>query len=230
MRNRRVWQEITGWVIGIVFAFAVIFLLAKPDGKDWPSWVQAVGSIAAIAASGRIAQLTFQKSENQRLADAETQKREQAKRERDAVRDTERMALQLMVKAEECLARLKATWGKPNQMPVIFFTAKGEFDALIDGLRSIDGKSLDSFDKFEQCVHALGACIAISESLKHWAAVGSVPSNSWVVTEGQAEVLAKSSSRFRQLARLNAIERNHAPSAVSAYGGDVAPTVSSSHS
>lgn len=60
---------ICGIAAVIVFPYVLIDLFSRPPAKalpsDWPAWVQAIGSILAVAAAASIA--VYQQLENQRL-------------------------------------------------------------------------------------------------------------------------------------------------------------------
>lgn len=241
-----VWVEITLWIAAVVAVFVLILRVAIPGATDWPSWVQAVGSIVAIAASGRIAQLTFKKTDalhakeaERREIEAASAKRaafmaeerrasEEASRQKAAIEDTQRLALQLMVKADESIKRLERQLNGTSHAPNVAFTAKGEFDAVIVGLKAVDIRHLDSFDKFEQCIHVLGACMAMTEHTRDWGEKGE-PASAYRVIEEQGKVISRSASRFRELTGLAPLERTHAPVQISAYAPGSGPEVVSAH-
>ena len=156
-------------------------------------------------------------------------KREEMDRQRAAIHNTELLALQLMVKAEESTKRVADQINRTTHIPNVAFSSKGEFDALIVGLKSVDSRHLDSFDKFEQCIHVLGACMAMSEHMGDWGTKGKPSSGDQVIKEHRS-VISSSATRFRQLTGLDPLKRNHAATFSQVYLPDDGPIVATAYS
>lgn len=235
----KTYKEAIQWIVIGMLSIVYVAFLFRPKDTEWPGWIQALGSVIAIAASLRVAQVSFDKAEvrhtqeavereTRRIVEATEREAEKQKLLQDAIHETERIALQLMLKAHEATKRLKSGLNHTQHVSSPAFTAKGEFNAIAFGLKALNSQYLTTFDKFEQYVNVLGACMALSEHASDWADKG-LPSGGPVVLNEQCSTIERSAQRFRELTNIQPVERTHTPLTVCAYRDGDGPIVHVSH-
>lgn len=195
--------------IGIMLfiLLGVGFALSK---GEWASWVQAVGSIIAIAVSLRVAKDQFENADIRHAQDAKEREAEKERSFEKARQETQRIALQLMVRADLTIKEMLVAYRNPLDFNLRNATVNGlsNMESVLFGLKTLDFKHFPTYDIFEQCIQAMSDITALREHMGNWLSQTIFIANDETAIY-HSERLSKCVEEFRRLTGLEPLQRTH---------------------
>jgi hypothetical protein len=214
----------------IVFCVAgVAFGLNK---SEWASWVQAVGSIVAIAVSLRIAKDQFDRAELTRASASVMKELEDAQAKGAERREAQQIAFQLIVRADLAMKKLLESVRNPanfGNLRTVLVSGVADMESVHFGLQALDYRNFPKYDLFDLCIQTMGDVAALREHLAGWLRVSHLCADVGLIA-GYSKTLSESVQEYQRLTGTKPLERTYRASVVSMAPSEVgSPTIVAMH-